>query len=63
MVISDSVPYTDTIGLKWVIQPKKIKGLPIFNFNIFVTRIMMYVEPENKWEQVFDVEEQRASIR
>jgi hypothetical protein len=47
-----------TIGLKWLMLPNKVQGLPIFNFNIIINNCRMYADTDNKWAMVYEIEEQ-----
>lgn len=46
------------IGLKWLVLPITVKGLPIFNFEITLTKINMHVDTDNNWSMVYEFEEQ-----
>jgi hypothetical protein len=47
------------IDLKWIVLPSKVKGLPIFNFEIGLTQVRMYINSDNKWETAYEFEEQK----
>jgi len=46
------------MDLKWIVLPDKVKGLPIFNFQIVLTQVRMYVNSGDRWETTYEFEEQ-----
>ena len=52
------IPVGKWIGIKYLIWSNTVKGLPIFNFGIALTKANMYTELDSKWSMVYEFEEQ-----
>ena len=58
----------EMMGLKWMVMPTVIEGLPIFNFSILITHTLKYKEVRKKktgtkWKLVYDGEEQVTGFK
>jgi hypothetical protein len=52
------IPIGKWIGIRWSVLSNMVKGLPIFNFGIILTKTSMYADLDSKWLTVYEFEEQ-----